>query len=93
LPILADFFYRDNVSTPVPDIAIARQFQEYLRRFITGGENKIEFPTLPDWPAYGSKEIVYNVTLNGFEKQRDYWEVNRRSQVLNKIFADRRNGI
>ena len=85
-----DWFYQNDRITRVANITIARQFQEYVRRFVTGGKNR-EYPDLADWPRYGPKETVFDVTLDGFKRQEDYWEVNRRCQVLNEIFNDPKN--
>ncbi|OJD14759.1 hypothetical protein AJ78_04933 [Emergomyces pasteurianus Ep9510] len=86
------FFFHDNVTTPVTDITLAREFQEYVRRFVTGERNQEKFPDLARWPKYGPGETSFNITLGGFEMQKDYWDINRRCQVLNDIFNDRNNG-
>jgi carboxylesterase type B len=86
-----DFFFQNNITTPVVDIALAKQFQEYVRRFVTGAKN-LDFSGLAPWPKYGAREASFNVTLDGFEVEKDFWDVNRRCEVLNEIFSDRKNG-
>ena len=34
---------------------------------------------------------MFDVTVDGFEREKDYWEVHRRCQVLNEIFNDPKN--
>lgn len=63
-----------------------------MRRYITGGKNLRKFPSLIDFPTYGNGESIFNVTLDGWKKEKDPWEVNRRCQILHNIFADPKNG-
>ncbi|EEQ28242.1 hypothetical protein McanMca71_005942 [Microsporum canis] len=86
------YFYQDNTTTPVTSVRLAREFQEHVRRFITDGKNKKKFPSLEDFPTYGHSETIFNITLDGWKKERDYWETNRRCQILQEIIADPKNG-
>ncbi|OAX80301.1 hypothetical protein ACJ72_05370 [Emergomyces africanus] len=86
------FLFQDNVTTPVTNITLAREFQEYVRQFVTGEMNQEDFPDLSRWPKYGPEETSFNITLDGFEVQKDYWDINRRCQVQNDIFSERNNG-
>ncbi|KAK2871625.1 hypothetical protein FQN49_002997 [Arthroderma sp. PD_2] len=86
------YFYQDNATTPVTSVKLAREFQEHVRRFITGGKNKKKFPDLEDFPTYGQSETTFNITLDGWKKEKDYWEVNRRCQILKEIIGDPKNG-
>ncbi|PGH06545.1 hypothetical protein AJ79_06484 [Helicocarpus griseus UAMH5409] len=86
------WFFQNNITTPVANVTMARQFQEYVRRFVTGARNTMTFKRLEDWPLYGWSETVFNVTSRGFERQRDYWEQNQRCQILGDIIDDPENG-
>ncbi|KAK2765999.1 hypothetical protein FQN54_007514 [Arachnomyces sp. PD_36] len=86
------YFFYNQEFTPVESIPIAKEFQERLRRYITGAENLEKFPDLEDWPSYGLEQTTFDVTLDGYEVIRDPWEVNGRCEVLNEIFADPKNG-
>ncbi|EGD91322.1 hypothetical protein H112_01127 [Trichophyton rubrum D6] len=86
------YFYQDNTTTPVTNVNLAREFQEHMRRYITGGKNLRKFTNLIDFPTYGHDESIFNVTLDGWKKEKDPWEVDRRCQVLHDIFADPNNG-
>ncbi|KAK2745655.1 hypothetical protein FQN57_003551 [Myotisia sp. PD_48] len=88
----AYWFYQNDQITPVANVTIARQFQEYVRRFVTGKENSNEYKGLEDWPKYGPKATIFNVTLDGFQKQRDYWDINNRCDILKDIIFDPENG-
>jgi hypothetical protein len=88
-----DYFYHDNTTTPVQSIPLAREFQERLRRFVTGAENPEKFGYIEAWPAYGEDETSFDVASDEFNVIQDPWEVNGRCEVLNEIFADPENGV
>ena len=77
-------------------VPIARQFQEYLRRFITDGENpSSHLSHLPEWPSYDSplgEASSFNITLGGFEQERDERDRDGRCDVLRDIISDPKNG-
>lgn len=92
IPFLPDFFFYNQELTPVESIPIAREFQERLRRYITGAKNLEKYPDLDDWASYDRDETTYDITLDGFEVSQDPLEVNGRCEILNEIFADPKNG-
>ncbi|EFQ98659.1 gut esterase 1 [Nannizzia gypsea CBS 118893] len=86
------YFYQDNTTTPVASVKLAREFQEHVRRFVTDGKNNRKFPSLEDFPKYGHDETIFNITLDGWKKEKDPWETSRRCQILRDILTDPKNG-
>lgn len=47
------------------------------------------------WPSYDDprgKASSFNITMGGFEQERDEWDRNGRCEVLKDIINDPRNG-
>lgn len=89
---MLDYFYVDNTFTPVESVKVAREFQEHLRRFVTGAKHTEKFLDLSDWPTYGANGQLLDVTADGFVAGLDPWEENGRCQILHEIISDPTNG-
>ncbi|KAL2362818.1 hypothetical protein RJZ56_004289 [Blastomyces dermatitidis] len=63
------FLFNSNASTPATDIAAAREFQEYVRRFVTFERNQEDYRGLDDWPN-GPGETSFEIVLGSFEVQK-----------------------
>ncbi|KAK2781178.1 hypothetical protein FQN52_001759 [Onygenales sp. PD_12] len=87
------YFFVNETVTPVEDVKLAREFQELLRRFVTGAKHTEKFLDLPDWPTYGSEEkLVLDFTSDGIVTRSDPWEEHGRCQILHEIISDPNNG-
>ncbi|KAL2380361.1 hypothetical protein RJZ90_004654 [Blastomyces dermatitidis] len=67
--VVVDFLFNSNASTPATDIAAAREFQEYVRRFVTFERNQEDYRGLDDWPN-GPGETSFEIVLGSFEVQK-----------------------
>lgn len=81
--IVQGFFYVDQESTPVEDVALAREFQTKLLQFVQGKDL--------DWPLYGAENAMYNIT-DEFEETKLPLELRRRCDALNGFVMDAANG-
>lgn len=86
-----DYFFTDEQTTPVENVAIARSLQTLLGEFLYGSE-PLMIDQGTEWPFYGAGSFL-NITSGGAKvEQLDSIETQRCS-IINDIFADPKNGI
>jgi carboxylesterase type B len=93
----AYYFYNEASANPgVQYPAIAKQFQELIREFITQGEpgRANGGNAKPDghWPAYGNSERFLQISQHGFSIEAGEPELKEKCRVLESIIYDPSNG-
>ncbi|KAE8151363.1 carboxyl ester lipase [Aspergillus avenaceus] len=81
-------FFKDNDSTPVESVSLARQFQSQILQFSrdsVGTRNTI-------WPLYSTGSKTANFTLAGLETGVDPWAVEPNCDMILEAIMDRSNG-
>ncbi|KAH9984344.1 Alpha/Beta hydrolase protein [Xylariaceae sp. FL0662B] len=82
---LYHFFYNDMETTPVPNVALAKEFQSHLLKLVHGKRL--------DWPAYGRKETLYNITDTAFVATDLPKDLKKRCDTIAKAVLDPANGV
>lgn len=83
---ILDFFYVDEEQTPLGDqVPIARQFQTKLLDFIHGKN--------VEWPVFGERKEMFNITNAGFEATVMPEELQERCDTINQLVLDPANGV
>ena len=82
----SDYFFVDNETTPVSNVALAKSIQHDLIRFVAGEELGSK------WPAYGKQLRLNNVTASTYKPSRLDPDQARRCELLYDIFVDPKNG-
>ncbi|KAA8645634.1 hypothetical protein EYZ11_003494 [Aspergillus tanneri] len=84
------YFYKDNASTPVSSVPIARQFQSELLSF---AKEDIGKRNSTRWPLYSTGSKIANVTLDGLKATVDPWATKKNCDIIFEIIMDRENGV
>lgn len=83
---IQDFFYVDEEQTPLGDqVPTARQFQTKLLDFIHGKD--------VEWPVFGERKEMFNITADGFEATLMPDELQERCNAINHLVLDPANGV
>jgi hypothetical protein len=91
MKVLKDYFFTDEQTTPVEDVAIARSLQTLLGEFLYGSE-PLMIDQGTEWPVYGAGSFL-NITAEGAKVERLDGIEAQRCGIINDIFADPKNGI
>ena len=96
--ILLDFFFADNVTTPVASIKTAYISQAYLLEYMFGKEFEViqgrnDVPSLNDWPLFDQEEITANITAGGYTFVPLEQTVEYRCAYINAMLLDPTNGV
>lgn len=86
-----DYFFTDEQSTPVEDVGSARSLQTLLGGFLYQSE-RLEVDSGAEWPFYGAGSLL-NITATGLEIVHLDDAETQRCSTINRIMADRENGI
>lgn len=95
---IADFFFADNTTTPVPDVETAFASESYLLQYMF----RKAFPTNPDapyatplseWPLVGENGAIANITLGGYEFGPMARDIQQRCEYIDALVMDPLNGV
>jgi len=98
---LGYLFYSDNKTMPVPNqanIDVAHAAEGMLLQYIF--RKDLPLPAgapfvkqLSQWPDYGVREMIANITLSGFEFEAVPEFIDKRCAYINKLTQDPANGV
>jgi hypothetical protein len=82
-------FFKDNTSSPVSSVSLARLFQSEILKF---SKEDITMRNTTTWPLYSTRSRSANITLAGLETSVDPWATKPNCETIMKAIMDERNG-
>jgi hypothetical protein len=82
---VTDYSYVDNETTPVANVGLALESQDWIRGFLYGKAD--------EWPVYGTEKTIRNLTDEGVRTEALSGDFATRCDTINRALLDPANGV